>query len=75
MRAPVPVDVLDGLIEARDHAHREDQVEDVATFLNPTELARGMRYVFVNGRLAIDDGATTGRLAGRVLTHAPRPVS
>lgn len=52
-----------------------DEVRDVATFLEPTELATGMRYVLVNGRLAIDGGEPTGRLAGRVLTRTRRPLS
>jgi N-acyl-D-amino-acid deacylase len=43
-------------------------IRDVATFVNPTELAVGMRYVLVNGVLAVDEGAPTGTLAGRVLT-------
>ena len=68
-----------GLIEVGSYADIAvfdlDQIDDVATFLNPTELARGMQYVFVNGRLAIEDGAPTERLAGRVLTHSARPVS
>jgi N-acyl-D-amino-acid deacylase len=52
-----------------------EQVRDVATFLEPTELATGMRYVFVNGQLAIDAGEPTGRLAGRVLRSGQRPIS
>lgn len=41
---------------------------DLATYEEPTVLAEGMRYVFVNGMLAIDNGAYTGAAAGRVLT-------
>ncbi|MCH1403435.1 MAG: N-acyl-D-glutamate deacylase, partial [Candidatus Nanopelagicales bacterium] len=52
-----------------------DEVRDEATFLEPTKLATGMRYVFVNGRLAIDDGEATGDLAGRVLRRTSRPIS
>lgn len=52
-----------------------DEVRDEATFLEPTRLATGMRYVFVNGRLAIDDGEATGDLAGRVLRRAELPMS
>ena len=43
-------------------------IRDMATFVNPTELAVGMRYVMVNGVLAVDEGAPTGTLSGRVLT-------
>ena len=44
-----------------------EQVVDQATFEEPTKLAEGMSYVFVNGQLAIDDGQFTGQLAGRAL--------
>ncbi len=52
-----------------------DEVRDIATFLDPTALASGMRYVFVNGQLAIDAGEATGRLAGRILGSGTRPIS
>jgi N-acyl-D-amino-acid deacylase len=42
-------------------------VADRATYEKPTELATGMRYVLVNGRLAVEDGKPTGTLAGRAL--------
>jgi hypothetical protein len=32
-------------------------------------LATGVRYLTVNGQLAIDDGVLTPTLAGRPLTH------
>jgi len=38
-----------------------------ATYLKPQVYAEGMDYVMVNGRLALDQGAPTGVLAGRVL--------
>ena len=40
---------------------------DRATYEEPTRLAEGMKYVFVNGVLAIDDGAYTGARSGKVL--------
>jgi N-acyl-D-aspartate/D-glutamate deacylase len=40
---------------------------DTATFDKPHQYATGVRYLFVNGRLAIDDGKFTGELAGKVL--------
>ena len=46
-----------------------------ATYEQPTLLAAGVRYVLVNGVLAVDDGALTGRAAGRPLLHAPTPGS
>lgn len=44
-------------------------VADRATYEQPTLLATGMRYVFVNGTPAIDGGTYTGALAGRVIRH------
>ena len=45
------------------------QLADRATYEKPRELAVGMRYVFVNGRLAVDRSKPTGLLAGRPLTR------
>jgi N-acyl-D-aspartate/D-glutamate deacylase len=42
-------------------------VADRATYREPTLLAAGMRYVLVNGTVAIDDGKYTGATAGRAL--------
>jgi N-acyl-D-aspartate/D-glutamate deacylase len=42
---------------------------DRATYEQPRLLATGVRYLTVNGQLAIDDGALTTRLAGRPLRH------
>lgn len=38
-----------------------------ATYVEPELLSVGMRWVFVNGRLAVSDGKPTGTLAGRAL--------
>lgn len=40
-----------------------------ATYQQPTELAVGVQTVLVNGVLAVDGGALTGRAAGRALPH------
>jgi len=45
-------------------------VADRATYREPTLLAVGMRYVLVNGTLAIDGGKFTGAMAGRALRRA-----
>jgi N-acyl-D-aspartate/D-glutamate deacylase len=42
-------------------------VRDLSTYEQPRLLATGMRYVFVNGKLAIDKGEYTGALPGRVV--------
>ena len=45
----------------------ERTVADRATYDEPTLPAAGMRWVLVNGQLAVDDGKPTGALAGRAL--------
>ena len=42
---------------------------DTATFDKPHQHATGVKYVFVNGVLAIDDGKDTKALAGQPLRH------
>jgi len=46
-----------------------------ATYERPTLPATGVRAVVVNGVLAVDEGALTGKAAGRALRHAPTPGS
>jgi len=51
-------------------------IRDEATFMEPRRLATGMRYVMVNGVLAVDDGVPTHTLTGRTLTRGDaRPIS
>lgn len=45
----------------------EKTIADRATYEQPDLLAAGMKYVIVNGQLAIDGGKYTGVLAGRAL--------
>jgi N-acyl-D-aspartate/D-glutamate deacylase len=42
---------------------------DVATYDKPHQYATGVRYLFVNGRLVIEQGKYSGALAGKVLRH------
>ena len=42
---------------------------DRATYLQPEVLATGVRFLAVNGKLAVDEGALTTARAGRVVTH------
>ncbi len=44
-------------------------IRDLATFEHPEVLATGVRYLLVNGKLAVEDGQLTNALAGRTLTH------
>jgi N-acyl-D-aspartate/D-glutamate deacylase len=49
-------------------------VRDRSTYEQPELLAEGMRYVLVNGQVAVKDGKLTDALAGRGLARAPRPL-
>lgn len=44
-----------------------DQLTDKATFADPDAVSVGMRYVLVNGVVALSDGKLTGSRSGRVL--------
>ncbi|WOE75895.1 N-acyl-D-amino-acid deacylase family protein [Alterisphingorhabdus coralli] len=44
-----------------------ERFEAVADYQDPEELSQGVRYLLVNGELAIDGGAISGALAGRPL--------
>jgi N-acyl-D-aspartate/D-glutamate deacylase len=48
-------------------------VADRATYVSARLLATGMRYVLVNGRLAVDSGRVSGVLAGRAIRHMGTP--
>jgi N-acyl-D-aspartate/D-glutamate deacylase len=42
-------------------------IADRATYEKPELLSTGMKYVIVNGRLAVDNGKYTGILGGHTL--------
>ena len=44
-------------------------IRDVATFQQPEQLATGVKFVLVNGVLAVEQGHRTPALAGRVIIH------
>ncbi|MCH9656161.1 MAG: D-aminoacylase [Planctomycetes bacterium] len=46
------------------------QLIDQATFDNPHQYSKGVRYLFVNGKPAISAGSPTGSLAGKALRHS-----
>ncbi len=54
------------IFDARSYAER-------ATYNRPDEASVGVRYVLVNGRLAVDKGQLTGTLAGRPLPKPRQP--
>jgi N-acyl-D-amino-acid deacylase len=45
----------------------ENKVADISTFDKPHAYSVGFEYVFVNGKLAIDEGKHTGSRAGKAL--------
>jgi N-acyl-D-amino-acid deacylase len=47
-------------------------VRERATYLEPALPATGMRWVFINGTLAVEDGEMTGALAGRAIARKVR---
>jgi N-acyl-D-aspartate/D-glutamate deacylase len=47
-----------------------DEFEDRATYEKPFEQSVGIRWLFVNGKIPIDDGKPQDVLAGRALRHA-----
>jgi N-acyl-D-aspartate/D-glutamate deacylase len=49
-----------------------EQLEDRATFEKPFETSAGIRWVLVNGKIAIADGVLQDVLAGRALHREPR---
>lgn len=44
-------------------------LKDNATYTEPDQAPSGVRFVFVNGKLAISEGSYTGILAGTPLLH------
>ncbi|MCP3694936.1 MAG: D-aminoacylase [Planctomycetaceae bacterium] len=48
---------------------------DTATFAQPKQLSTGVRFLWVNGELAIENGKPTGKLAGRALRHSMKSKS
>src|SRR5712691_3245031 len=45
-------------------------IHDTATFDDPHQYATGMKFVFVNGDVAVKDGSPSGALAGRALKRS-----
>ena len=45
----------------------EKTIADRATYENPEVFAEGVKYVIVNGKVAIDGGKYSGAMAGRAL--------
>jgi N-acyl-D-aspartate/D-glutamate deacylase len=50
-------------------------LKDESTYEAPERLAVGMRYVLVNGRVAVDQGRLTRVLAGRPIRRATAPAA
>lgn len=52
-----------------------ESILDQATFARPQTPAKGIRFVLVNGRIALDEGKPTGTRAGRTLRLAPQTTN
>ena len=46
-----------------------EKFRDTATFEKPHQYATGVKYLFINGKLALEDGKPTGTLSGKALRH------
>ena len=44
-------------------------IQDRATYQSPTQLSLGIKFVFVNGRVAIEGDHVTGEMAGSILRN------
>ena len=44
-----------------------EKITDEATYTNPYQISRGIDYVFVNGKAAVNFGQVTGQLSGYAL--------
>jgi N-acyl-D-amino-acid deacylase len=49
-------------------------IQDRATYESPTQLSVGIKFVFVNGRLAFEGDHVTGKVAGSILHHLSAPT-
>ncbi|WP_199195049.1 MULTISPECIES: amidohydrolase family protein [Pirellulaceae] len=47
---------------------------DTATFIKPHQYSEGIKYVFVNGEVALSEGHLTGALPGKALRKVPKPA-
>ncbi|HKJ00926.1 MAG TPA: D-aminoacylase [Longimicrobiales bacterium] len=52
-----------------------ERLQDVATYTNPHQLAKGMDWVIVNGKVALDDGQFTDVRSGVVLSQLRGPLT
>jgi N-acyl-D-amino-acid deacylase len=43
------------------------KIKDMATYENPKSYPKGIKYVIVNGKMAMEKGKNTGRRSGRVI--------
>lgn len=44
-----------------------DEIKDLATFENPHQFPKEIKYIIVNGKIVVKEGKHTGLLAGKVL--------
>ncbi len=51
----------------------QQEIGDRATYDDPHQYSRGIKYVYVNGQPAVWQGTPTGTLAGKALRHQRSP--
>jgi len=44
-----------------------DKIQDLSTFTNPNQYAKGISHIIINGQVVVEDGTYTGVLAGKPL--------
>jgi dihydroorotase/N-acyl-D-amino-acid deacylase len=44
-----------------------EEIQDMATFIDPHQYPKGIEYVMVNGAIVVDHGKITGKLPGKIL--------
>lgn len=62
-----------GVIQKNNYADlvvfNHDEIIDKATFVNPHQLAEGIEYVLVNGKIAIENGKHNKSMSGKVIRN------
>jgi N-acyl-D-amino-acid deacylase len=48
------------------------EIQDVSTFERPHQYSKGVKYLMINGVLAVDDGEFTGEMAGKFISNCRR---
>ena len=47
----------------------EEKIQDLSVYENPHQYTKGIEYVFVNGKLVVDNAQHTGTRSGMALRN------